>query len=106
MEHAAKLLCQGKLKIAEISEMAGYGSEAAFSRRFTRHFGLSPSAMRERAKQTSSEPKSAVPPFQTLLAGRMGKGAAALVRQRAAAPLRSAGQPGMSSAILLARKRD
>jgi AraC-like DNA-binding protein len=32
MQHAATLLRQGKLKIAEISELAGYGSESAFSR--------------------------------------------------------------------------
>ncbi len=54
MEHAAGLLRQGKLKIAEISEMAGYGSEAAFSRRFTRHFGISPSQMRERARAAAA----------------------------------------------------
>ena len=47
MEQAAGLLRKGNLKIAEISELAGYGSEAAFSRRFTRHFGVSPSQMRE-----------------------------------------------------------
>ncbi|MFA7601972.1 MAG: AraC family transcriptional regulator [Novosphingobium sp.] len=82
MEHAVGLLRQGKLKIAEISEMAGYGSEAAFSRRFTRHFGISPSQMRERARHGAAEDKQAGPAFQPLLAGRLGPGAAALVRQR------------------------
>lgn len=82
MEHAASLLRQGKLKIAEISELAGYGSEAAFSRRFTRHFGLSPSQMRDRARAAAADPKASNPGFQPLLAGRLGQGAAALVRQR------------------------
>jgi AraC-like DNA-binding protein len=107
MEHAAGLLRQGKLKIAEISEMAGYGSEAAFSRRFTRHFGLSPSQMRERAR-LGSQARPVAPAFQPLLAGRMGQGAAALLRQRtpAAANLPGANRPGPQTAILLHGKRD
>lgn len=55
MEQAAQLLRSGTLKIAEISELAGYGSEAAFSRRFTRHFGCSPSQMREIARASEAE---------------------------------------------------
>ena len=54
MEHAAQLLRKSKLKIAEISELSGYGSEAAFSRRFTRNFGISPSQMREQARMTQA----------------------------------------------------
>ena len=81
MELAARLLGQGRLKIAEISEMAGYGSEAAFSRRFTRHFGLTPSQMRSQAslETDGSEP----PAWQSLLASKLTQGAAVLVRQRA-----------------------
>jgi AraC-like DNA-binding protein len=107
MEHAAGLLRHGKLKIAEISEMAGYGSEAAFSRRFTRHFGVSPSQMRERAR-LGGETKPGTPAFQPLLAGRIGQGAAALLRQRtsAAAGLRGAVRPGPQAGILLNGRRD
>jgi AraC-like DNA-binding protein len=39
MQYAAELLQQGELKIIEISARAGYRSEAAFSRRFTRFPG-------------------------------------------------------------------
>jgi AraC-like DNA-binding protein len=46
MKYAAELLQQGDLKIVEISERVGYRSEAAFSRRFTRHYGVSPGSMR------------------------------------------------------------
>jgi AraC-like DNA-binding protein len=107
MEHAVNLLRQGKLKIAEISEMAGYGSEAAFSRRFTRHFGISPSQMRERARAGSVEAKSTAPAFQPLLSGRLGQGAAALVRQRApAAAQQLSGKPAPKTGILFGAKRD
>lgn len=50
MRHAAKLLREGELRIVEISARVGYRSEAAFSRRFTRFFGLSPSQMRHNAQ--------------------------------------------------------
>ena len=50
MQFAAELLQQSELKLIEISERAGYRSEAAFSRRFTRHFGLSPGGMRRNAR--------------------------------------------------------
>jgi AraC-like DNA-binding protein len=107
MKHAASLLRQGKLKIAEISEMAGYGSEAAFSRRFTRHFGISPSQMRDRARAGSVETKSAASAFQPLLSGRLGQGAAALARQRApAAALQLPGKQAPKTGILLGGKRD
>lgn len=48
MEKAAALLRGGKFKIAEVSEIVGYSSEAAFSRRFSRHFGISPKQIDER----------------------------------------------------------
>jgi AraC-like DNA-binding protein len=50
MQHAAELVQQGELKIVEISARAGYRSEAAFSRRFTRYFGVSPGSMRRDAQ--------------------------------------------------------
>lgn len=80
MEQAADLLRKGSLKVAEISELCGYASEAAFSRRFTRHFGLSPSRMREAAR---AAPPSAEPGAQwlPLLAGRKASEAAARVRR-------------------------
>lgn len=87
MEHAATLLRQGKLKIAEISEMAGYSSEAAFSRRFTRHFGISPSQMRERSRAIEAEAKVRSPQLQGLLAVRMAEGTAAFGRRPAIAAL-------------------
>ncbi|MBV1690497.1 AraC family transcriptional regulator [Novosphingobium sp. G106] len=106
MEHAASLLRQGKLKIAEISEMAGYGSEAAFSRRFTRHFGISPSQMRDRAR-AGGEVKSVGPAFPPVLSGRAGQSAAVLARQRApAASQRISGKPTPKAGILLGGKRD
>lgn len=61
MEYAAMLLRQGRMKIAEISELAGYGSEAAFSRRFSRHFGSSPSQMREEARAARDKTAEAKP---------------------------------------------
>lgn len=67
MEHAALLLRQGRMKIAEISELAGYGSEAAFSRRFSRHFGITPSRMREEARADVA--LSAGPAFRSVLTG-------------------------------------
>jgi AraC-like DNA-binding protein/quercetin dioxygenase-like cupin family protein len=82
MEQAAQLLRKGNLKIAEISELSGYGSEAAFSRRFTRHFGMSPSQMRLAAR-TLAAGEGIVPSWQPLLAGHRPKDAASLVRLRA-----------------------
>jgi len=50
MQYAAELLQQSELKLIEISERSGYRSEAAFSRRFTRYFGISPGSMRRSAR--------------------------------------------------------
>jgi AraC-like DNA-binding protein len=51
MLYAVDLLQHGKSKIAEISARTGYSSEASFSRRFTRFFGLPPGQMRQMARQ-------------------------------------------------------
>jgi AraC-like DNA-binding protein len=55
MQFAADLLQRGELKINEISARVGYRSEAAFSRRFTRHFGASPGSMRRNAQLNGKE---------------------------------------------------
>jgi transcriptional regulator GlxA family with amidase domain len=68
MQYAAELLQQGELKIIEISARAGYRSEAAFSRRFTCHFGSSPGNMRRRAQQ-GRKALAAASPMDSLLAG-------------------------------------
>lgn len=73
MEHAAALLRQGGMKIAEIAELAGYGSEAAFSRRFSRHFGTTPSQLRDEARAARQE--APVPRFRALLAGARSRAA-------------------------------
>jgi AraC-like DNA-binding protein len=59
MKHAANFLEQTGLKIAEISQRIGYRSEAAFSRRFTAYFGMSPGKMRKKWRQA---PRESPPP--------------------------------------------
>ncbi|PNU04110.1 AraC family transcriptional regulator [Novosphingobium guangzhouense] len=95
MEHAASLLRLGRMKVAEIAELAGYGSEAAFSRRFSRHFGTTPSRMREAARQ-AREAAAPSPAFRAMLAdarqtgGRVGPGPSAAQSPAAgAAPIGS-----------------
>lgn len=61
MRNAAMLLRQGRMKIAEIADLAGYGSEAAFSRRFSRYFGMSPSQMRDEARAERKQAASIRP---------------------------------------------
>lgn len=70
MEQAAALLRAGRLKLTEIAELAGYGSDAAFSRRFTRHFGITPSHHRELARREQEQPAPAPTRFRPLLGGR------------------------------------
>jgi AraC-like DNA-binding protein len=103
MRGAAALLREGRLKIAEIGESVGYGSEAAFSRRFTRHFGITPSQMREQARVAAREP-DASPAAKRLLAGRMAKEAVgkfgAQAREKA-----SAGRENARSLLLIGANR-
>lgn len=47
MQLAANLLRSTPLRLAAIAERAGYGSEAAFSRAFHRHVGVSPAQWRQ-----------------------------------------------------------
>ncbi len=53
MKHAVRLLEKTDMKIAAVGEYVGYRSEAAFSRRFTRHFGQSPGKMRQSLRKAA-----------------------------------------------------
>ena len=99
MEHAATLLRQGRMKIIEIAELAGYGSEAAFSRRFTRHFGQSPSRMREAARE-ARETADQARPFRPLLSGQRKRPA---LQPESPAP--SQDKPPRASSLFIARGR-
>lgn len=105
MEQAAQLLRKGNLKIAEVSELCGYGSEAAFSRRFTRHFGTSPSLMRG-TERTTVPAGDAAQSWLPLLAGRRAADIASHLRQRAANVPASGPPPGPLSSIILRSRRD
>jgi AraC-like DNA-binding protein len=108
MEQAAQLLRKGSLKIAEISELCGYGSEAAFSRRFTRHFGASPSQMREAAR-AGVPSEEASQSWLPLLAGRRAKDIASQVRQRvpqAGSTATNGRGPGPLSTVILRSRSD
>jgi AraC-like DNA-binding protein len=54
MQLAAGLLRATDLKLADIAERSGYGSEAAFSRAFHRHVGVAPAQWRDTA---SAQPR-------------------------------------------------
>jgi len=49
MQMAARLLSDGKAKIAAVAAAVGYGSEAAFSRSFKRIAGTSPGSWRRQS---------------------------------------------------------
>lgn len=51
MQLAANLLVSTELRLAAIAERSGYGSEAAFSRAFTRHVGMAPAQWRASAPE-------------------------------------------------------
>lgn len=64
MKHAALLLENTDMKIAEVGERVGYRSEAAFIRRFTTAFGASPGELRRQrrlASQTRAIPSRNIP---------------------------------------------
>jgi AraC-like DNA-binding protein len=73
MKHAAVFLEKTDMKIAEIGERVGYRSEAAFIRRFTSRFGISPGEMRKRSRRPSSPPMNPPLPLRTQ---RMARGSA------------------------------
>ena len=54
MSVAAILLQQGKSTISAVAARVGYGSEAAFSNAFRRHYGLAPGAYRTANAHTSA----------------------------------------------------
>ncbi|MFM5929723.1 MAG: helix-turn-helix domain-containing protein [Novosphingobium sp.] len=58
MHAAADLLQNSRIKIAEIALRVGYQSEAAFSRRFARFFGVSPGQMRHGASHCAEQGRS------------------------------------------------
>jgi AraC-like DNA-binding protein/mannose-6-phosphate isomerase-like protein (cupin superfamily) len=60
MKLAANFLEASDLKISEISERTGYRSEAAFSRRFTAHFGMSPGKMRKLWRRSQRQSAASV----------------------------------------------
>jgi transcriptional regulator GlxA family with amidase domain len=47
MQLAADLMRTTSIKLADVAERSGYGSEAAFSRAFHRHVGASPAQWRD-----------------------------------------------------------
>ena len=52
---ASNLLCQGQAPLARIANDVGYQTDAAFSRAFSREFGMPPAAWRRRqAAQVAS----------------------------------------------------
>jgi AraC-like DNA-binding protein len=55
MQLAASLLVSTDLRLAAIAERSGYGSEAAFSRAFHRHVGMSPAQWRSTEARRGSE---------------------------------------------------
>ena len=54
MQYAVELLQRGELKISDVSARTGYLSEAAFSRRFSRYFGMSPGSVRRSAQMNNT----------------------------------------------------
>ena len=65
MQFAADLIRQGEFKVGDVCGLVGYRSEAAFSRQFTRHFGLTPGRMRRSAEERR---KSGVSHWDAMLA--------------------------------------
>ncbi len=49
LEHASRLLRESPLAVSEIAVATGFSSAAHFSRSFSQHFGLTPSATRKRS---------------------------------------------------------
>jgi AraC-like DNA-binding protein len=59
MQLAADLLRTTSIKLADIAERTGYGSEAAFSRAFSRHVGMSPAQWRDSVQGRVPSPAAA-----------------------------------------------
>ena len=56
---AKKLLLQSDLRISTVGYRCGYTNNASFSRAFARHFGMTPSQMRERGNGTRENRQAA-----------------------------------------------
>ena len=54
MNFATTLLRDEPITLAQLSERLGYGSEAAFSRAYKKHFGVAPGAYRRMIERSSS----------------------------------------------------
>ncbi len=67
MQLAAELLRTTDVKLADIAERFGYGSEAAFSRAFTRHVGDPPARWRDVARAQSGTRLTAGPAERALV---------------------------------------
>ena len=64
MERAAGLVTQTRLTLSEIAERVGYRSQSAFSRRFEKHFDITPGRMRLQAQTGErSTPRRTQPPL-------------------------------------------
>lgn len=57
MDRARRLLEQTRLSVQQVADAVGYGSLAAFSDRFSRHFGVSPTHFRGKSKENHPDPK-------------------------------------------------
>lgn len=69
MRRAAALLRKDELKIVEISALVGYRSEAAFSRRFSQFFGVSPSQMRQSVQAQPVDADGKLSALEMLIGG-------------------------------------
>jgi len=59
MQEARKLLEETVLGVQQVADAVGYGSLAAFSDRFSRYFGISPSYFRRNPKMNCADTKAA-----------------------------------------------
>jgi AraC-like DNA-binding protein len=48
LDHALAQLLTTSVEVKRVADAAGYGSQAAFTRAFTKHFGVAPAALRAR----------------------------------------------------------
>ena len=55
LHKARALLAEPSLTIGEVSHAVGYGSEAAFNRAFSQHFGKAPGAVRKALEGKAQE---------------------------------------------------
>lgn len=57
LAHAAALICRSSTSIIEASLRTGYGSQAAFTRAFTRQFAMAPNRLRALAQARAPQPR-------------------------------------------------